>query len=724
MVNFDDNEFVDESGIVWGGEGITFADLRVQPAGTLKVPIFSDNSNVPAECNLWKNDGTGAESDALYFREDDGSITEVGSGSGSYTDEDAQDAVGTILDATLSYDDAAPSIGVADGSIGTTQLSFDPFTQTEFSIHEAASAAHHAKFTNEEAQDAVGAIVDATMNYDDAGNSLGVGANGIDTTQLAASAVTPTEVDGSGGTNGQVLKTDGTASGVTWQDDASSGTAGSTFHEEYVNMEDAGADSSGSTSINSVLTTEAGDNTTLFFPPGTYLMDAEFSLDGFTNFGMVFADNAEILIQDTFPDKGIFEFGATTAGDGLYIKNLTIDMTAANTGAQPLYVQCNDNVLIDGLTVNGEHDDEDNITQVNGEFGIFVDIMTREGVGEVRNVSLLDGATDPSGFDGLTGVYSSVEHVGHITWQNVQVANMPDNGFYMSGADGSTHAENIYAVNNQIANIRMGGADGYSLDTFYIEVNTAGLVSPRGLRLRENAGLCQNGMIVLNADGDAGIEVSAATGDSTVRNVEVIDNVSGGNSGRLLEAPGSPGSGTRVFENCRFTADVLGTNQHDTVQLEQEVTMRDCTFDVAASGSTSAAEDRYGVELLAGSEGSFFENCVFRANQQCIWCETGNGNNTFRDCFVGRTRAGAWVNIDTNDNIFENVEFSDGTSGRGNLSDDGARTLVNGVGQNAGDPASTGDWNGNGYEGVIVRDTTNSNTYIYNAGSWSQIAST
>lgn len=61
---------------------------------------------------------------------------------------------------------------------------------------------------------------------------------------------------------------------------------------------------------------------------------------------------------------------------------------------------------------------------------------------------------------------------------------------------------------------------------------------------------------------------------------------------------------------------------------------------------------------------------------------------------------------------------------RANVTNNGNRTVVNGVGVNAGDPSSTGQWNGNGREGVIVRDTTNANTYLYNNGSWSQIAST
>lgn len=52
------------------------------------------------------------------------------------------------------------------------------------------------------------------------------------------------------------------------------------------------------------------------------------------------------------------------------------------------------------------------------------------------------------------------------------------------------------------------------------------------------------------------------------------------------------------------------------------------------------------------------------------------------------------------------------------VSDSGTRTTVNGVGRNAGDPSSTGDWNGKGYEGVTVWDSSNSTLYEYVAGGW------
>jgi hypothetical protein len=57
----------------------------------------------------------------------------------------------------------------------------------------------------------------------------------------------------------------------------------------------------------------------------------------------------------------------------------------------------------------------------------------------------------------------------------------------------------------------------------------------------------------------------------------------------------------------------------------------------------------------------------------------------------------------------------------GGIIDGGPRNLFNGVGENSGEPSSTGDWNGNGFDGAIVRDTSNNQTYIFIRGSWHQL---
>lgn len=78
------------------------------------------------------------------------------------------------------------------------------------------SSDHHQKYTDEEAQDAVGLNFDGTLAYDDATPSFGVASGGITSTEIASAAVRTTEVDGSEGSSGQFLQTDGTSGGVTW----------------------------------------------------------------------------------------------------------------------------------------------------------------------------------------------------------------------------------------------------------------------------------------------------------------------------------------------------------------------------------------------------------------------------------------------------------------------------------------------------------------------------
>lgn len=82
----------------------------------------------------------------------------------TYGDEDAQDAVGNILGTLLTYDDSAPSITVDEGEI--SHYAIDQTT--------VSSGDHHARYTDEEAQDAIGGILGSLLTYDDAAPSISV----------------------------------------------------------------------------------------------------------------------------------------------------------------------------------------------------------------------------------------------------------------------------------------------------------------------------------------------------------------------------------------------------------------------------------------------------------------------------------------------------------------------------------------------------------------------
>ena len=95
------------------------------------------------------------------------------------TDEEVQDIIGGILDGTLYYDDVNNLIGVEDNSISTSKLSFDTATQAELDTHAGVTDAHHVKYTDEEAQDAVGTILTGDFDYDDVSNTIDLSSNTV-----------------------------------------------------------------------------------------------------------------------------------------------------------------------------------------------------------------------------------------------------------------------------------------------------------------------------------------------------------------------------------------------------------------------------------------------------------------------------------------------------------------------------------------------------------------
>lgn len=73
------------------------------------------------------------------------------------------------------------------------------------------------------------------------------------------------------------------------------------------------------------------------------------------------------------------------------------------------------------------------------------------------------------------------------------------------------------------------------------------------------------------------------------------------------------------------------------------------------------------------------------------------------------------LNAQTTDAHIDDVQTN------GSVTDNGTRTLRNGVGKNAGDPSSTGEWSGHGEEGVIVYDTSSGrpfDAHRYVNGGW------
>lgn len=208
------------------------------------------------------------------------------SGSG-YSDEQAQDAVGTIFDSTLVYNDATPSIGraaltgdvTASAGSNATTIANDAVTFSKMLNSTAASvivgrgsasgagdfqeltvstglqisgtvlSSTITQYSDELAQDAVGAMVDSTLVYTDAtpllsraaltgdvtasagSNTTTIANNAVTSAKIANSAVTPAKISNAGASSGQVLTYDG--ANTLWADPTGGSSA--------IDIEDDGA---------------------------------------------------------------------------------------------------------------------------------------------------------------------------------------------------------------------------------------------------------------------------------------------------------------------------------------------------------------------------------------------------------------------------------------------------------------------------------------------------
>lgn len=141
----------------------------------------------------------------------------------------------------------------------------------------------------------------------------------------------------------------------------------------------------------------------------------------------------------------------------------------------------------------------------------------------------------------------------------------------------------------------------------------------------------------------------------------------------------------------------------------------------------------------SGCSAIHFVGCNFNHNGD----NGGGAANTYDQFYVGRNAnggtfsgvvAGCTFHVTTSSHPRYHMNFSgavatnwrvigclfdsNADSGKINISSSAVRVTVNNLGYNVGDPSSTGNWNGQGEEGLIVHDTSGSTLYMYASGSW------
>lgn len=94
---------------------------------------------------------------------------------------------------------------------------------------------------------------------------------------------------------------------------------------------------------------------------------------------------------------------------------------------------------------------------------VRVAVPSRNATATVENLYMGDGAVEGS----KGGIYVNAGHMGAVTFRNIHVARISNNGLYatppaQNGNPGITHVENSYFRNNNISNVRVGSKRGTS----------------------------------------------------------------------------------------------------------------------------------------------------------------------------------------------------------------------------------------------------------------------
>lgn len=354
--------------------------------------------------------------------------------------------------------------------------------------------------------------------------------------------------------------------------------------------------------------------------------------------------------------------------------------------------------------------------QADGLFGNDLRSGASTVVAEGLRFSQLYGVIAEGGQDGVdfNALCEENEVIGVVVngsgGEAVDINESPDN--YVEGILGVNGAEGLLNVSGDsgsryTSRAAIGHANDNTVD------GIAGTITGTGIRLvNDNPinNLSIRGMDIVSTGGKAI--------DCKPKEANQYDNLT------LEGYAESSATSDRAIQLGYATQEF----QQDGLNVDLEVTATDIGFIAVRWDGVSGYIQATG----CGSDGILINCDAGTANRwQLVFYAVDNGDDGLAFSGGGDIDNGVFVGTAmenaTNDLAISQASYTDNMMwGRfGTITDNGTRTLINGVGVNAGSPASGGDWNGNGRQGVVVEDENNAgDAYIFLpvAGAWSQIA--
>lgn len=231
---------------------------------------------------------------------------------------------------------------------------------------------------------------------------------------------------------------------------------------DVVDLVAAGADPTGNTDVTSVLKSVVGDNTMIYVPRGTYLMESRFVHTDYDRFGLIGQPHATFTVESDLQDYA-FELGtANTAAGYCTIENITFDRTASGVSTRSLQAITEDGFDIDFEVVGKRSNNRRNIE------GLILGVLDPDASG-YASIQLPDGGAFPVSSDGDytnefiglkiggTNSNNNERHRGTIYLEDCHVEGFPNNAYYCSSHSGEVHIRNSTAKNCGLSAFRVDG---------------------------------------------------------------------------------------------------------------------------------------------------------------------------------------------------------------------------------------------------------------------------
>jgi hypothetical protein len=368
--------------------------------------------------------------------------------------------------------------------------------------------------------------------------------------------------------------------------------------DEVVDLGERGA--SDGEPIDGLLERHATDGSLLYLPPGDYELEETFTLANAGRVGLL-GDGATIAPPDGFtaPMLGMGYPDPLTA---LFVRGITFDYRAADTGGRPILGVAEETVVFRDLSVTG-------VADVSGDL-VRLDVTSPQGVGVVDQLSLPDGSTVP----GVTGCEVGDNNHGDVAFYDCHIAGFPDNGLYANPPDGAVGVYGGQFRNNGVANVRITASEPSVVRGVHVRCDETESVAEnmRGIRLRGGSDHvvedCTVEMLAVTSS-DGAITVASELESATVRNCRLHVDADGVNAIRVKSPNEGAGEAKREgpfrFEDVCITGAASGGA---AVDLSDR---RNCSLrnvDIQQSG-----DDRDGI-VASNVEGEIVDSCVAVTN--------------------------------------------------------------------------------------------------------------